>query len=238
VRVSLLLVIAAIAGISGCSKKEEPVAALPAAQSAAPMAAPIAAPAIQAAIPAAPMANKGKVLQLQQAAGYTYAKVEVDGQKIWVAGGPITIKVGDIVEWGNAAVMQNFTAKSLGRTFESILFVNAWGPEGAAKTQVAPHGNAHSGLDPAALQPPSTAPLVASKDNSGQVKSVTQSGEYTYLEITQAKGSLWVAAPATPLKVGDKVVWEGDMVMRDFQSKTLNRKFDVIVFATRVALAK
>jgi hypothetical protein len=223
VRVSLLLVVAALAGISGCSKKAEPV---------------VAAPAAQVAAPAAKMANKGKVLQLQQAAGYTYAEVDVDGQKIWIAGGPITVKEGEVVEWGNAAVMQNFTAKSLGRTFESILFVNNWGPEGAATSQVAPHGNNHTSIDPAMLTPPSTAPLVTSSENSGQVKTVMQSGEYTYLEIAQAKGNIWVAAPATPLKVGNKVVWDGDMVMRNFQSKTLNRNFETIIFATRVALAK
>lgn len=222
-KLRLLLVVAALAGISGCSKKEEAVAA---------------APASQVAAPATKMANKGKVVQLQQAAGYTYAEVDVGGQKIWIAGGPISVKEGEVIEWGNAAVMQNFTAKSLGRTFESILFVNNWGPEGAATTQVAPHGNSHAGIDPAKLTPPSTAPLVANNENSGQVKNVMQSGEYTYLEIAQAKGNLWVAAPATPLKVGDKVVWDGDMVMRNFQSKTLNRNFETIIFATRVALAK
>ena len=222
-RVSLLLVVAALAGISGCSKKEEAVAA---------------APASQIAAPAGQMANKGKVLQLLQAAGYTYAEVDVGGRKIWIAGGPITVKAGEVVEWGNAAEMQNFTAKSLGRTFESILFVSSWGPEGAATTQVAPHGDKHAGIDPAMLKPPSTAPLVTASENSGQVKTVTQSGEYTYLEIAQAKGNIWIAAPATPLKIGDKVVWEGDMVMKNFQSKTLNRSFEQIIFATRVALAK
>jgi len=228
VKASLLILMLALAGLTACTKKDEPVAAVPASQ--------MAAPAGQAP-------NKGKILQLQQAAGYTYAEVDLGGgQSVWMAGGPLNAKVGDVVQWGNHSVMQNFTAKSLGRTFETILFVSSWGPEGAPMAQVAPHGAKPTGMaqavDPAMLAPPADKPLAASADNSGQVKSLAQTGDYTYLEIARGTGSIWVAAPKTELKVGDKVVWEGDMVMKNFQSKTLNRSFDQIIFATRVSLAK
>ena len=230
-KASLLIFMLAVAGMTACSKKDESLAAM----SPSPAAVPSAAPAGQTP-------NKGKILQLQQAAGYTYAEVDLGGgQKVWMAGGPLAAKVGDVVQWGNHAVMQNFTAKSLGRTFETILFVSSWGPEGAPMAQVAPHGAKPSGMaavDPALLAPPADKPLAASADNSGQVKSVAQAGDYTYLEIARGQGSIWVAAPKAEIKVGDKVVWDGDMVMKNFQSKTLNRSFDQIIFATRVNLAK
>ena len=34
----------------------------------------------------------------------------------------MTVKTGDKVSWDGGAVMQNFTAKALGRTFDSIIF--------------------------------------------------------------------------------------------------------------------
>jgi hypothetical protein len=129
-----------------------PVAAAPAA--AAPAAMPNAMPSMPAAMPAtknAPVAphpampvaaapNSGKVVQTLQAGGYTYAEVESSGRKVWIAGSPIQIKAGDIVQWGDYSIMQNFNSKTLNRTFDEILFVNAWGPAGAAPTPVAPHG--------------------------------------------------------------------------------------------------
>jgi hypothetical protein len=221
-----------MAGVSACSRKDEPIAAVPGTQIAVP-----------AAAVGGQMPSRGKILQLQQAAGYTYAEVDLgDGQKVWMAGGPLDAKVGDVVQWGKASVMENFTAKSLGRTFNTILFVGSWGKDGAPMAQVAPHGQKMNGMAPAIdsamLAPPAGKPLQAGGNNSGQVKSVAQAGDYTYLEITQANGSIWLAAPKTEFKAGDKVVWEGDMVMTNFQSKALNRSFDRIIFASRVNLAK
>lgn len=85
--------------------------------------------------------NSGKVLQTLQAGGYTYAEVETGGKKVWIAGAPIQVKAGESVQWSDYSIMQNFTSKTLGRTFDEILFVNAWGPAGSAPTPVAPHGS-------------------------------------------------------------------------------------------------
>lgn len=226
-----LLIVAALASLAACSKKDEPVTATPAL--------PQAMPATAAAPAPASAGGKGKVVQLLQAAGYTYAEVETSGgQKLWMAGGPLQVKEGDVIQWGKHAVMQNFTAKSLGRTFETILFVDSWGPEGGSLAQVAPHGAKPAAIDPAMLAPAANKPLVAGEGNSGQVKNVAQAGEYTYLEIVQGKNTVWVAAPASQVKAGDKVAWEGDMVMENFQSKSLGRQFERITFATRVETLK
>ena len=167
----LLVALIASIGLSACGKKDEaavvsvppaapaeapaaPVApAAPAAPAAAPAqmaAAPVAAaPAVTAAPiaarPAAPVAaaqNTGKVLQIIQGGGYTYAEVDTGaGKKVWIAGSPIQVKSGESVQWGDYSVMQNFSSKTLNRTFDEILFVNAWGPVGSAPTPVAPHGS-------------------------------------------------------------------------------------------------
>jgi hypothetical protein len=200
---------------------------------AAPAAAPV--PAVSTAPPAAQAPNTGKILQLQQAGPYTYAEVEqADGQKVWIAGGHLDAKEGETLQWGRAEEMRNFSAKSIGRTFDRILFVNAWGPAGRSTVQMAPHGTTAAPHPPMGTQPPAAAP--AGTANRGEVKSVETAGGYTYLEVQQGSDRIWVAAPETAVKVGDKVSWEGGMAMRNFNAKSLNRVFDSIVFASGVTV--
>lgn len=222
----LLVVLLASIGLAACSKKE--AAAAPG----APAVAAVPLPAAAAA--AAP--NTGTVLQTQQAGGYTYAEVDTGGgQKVWIAGGPIQVKPGDSVQWGEYAAMQNFTSKSLGRTFEQILFVNSWGPVGGAAAQVAPHGSMpanHAVQAPAA--PDGQQAGAGSAANQGELRSVTAAGGYSFLEVDQGGAVVWVAAPETALKAGDKVRWDGGTVMQNFTAKSLGRTFDSIIFAGKV----
>ena len=54
--------------------------------------------------------------------GYTYVHFESNGQKGWAAVPKTQVKVGDAIIIHGGGVMNNFTSKTLGRTFESILF--------------------------------------------------------------------------------------------------------------------
>jgi len=69
--------------------------------------------------------HKGKVVETMNAAGYTYLLVEEQGQKIWVAAMAAKVKVGDEVEFPDSPVMQNFSSKTLNRTFDKIYFVSS-----------------------------------------------------------------------------------------------------------------
>ena len=219
-----------------------PIAAAPAAPAAPAMvqaapAAPSAGPVFQAvpSAPAAPAAparsaqNVGKVLQIQNGGGYSYAEVETaSGMKVWIAGSQLELKPGAAVEWGDFAVMRNFNAKSLNRTFPEILFVNRWGPVGAATVATPAHGTFP--------QPP--APGVAGPSDSGVVKSVAVAGGYSYIEIDRGGKTVWVAAAETPMKAGDKVQWQGGTEMSNFTAKSLGRTFDKITFASGVNVVK
>jgi hypothetical protein len=168
------------------------------------------------------------VLQVENGGGYTYAEVQTAaGQKVWIAGSQIAIKPGDSVEWGSFAVMRDFTAKSLNRTFPEILFVNQWAPAGTAPVAVAPHGTFP--------QPP--APGMGSSE-SGTVKSVQNAGGYTYIEVDRGGETVWVAAMETAMKPGDKVQWQGGTEMRNFTAKSLGRTFDRIIFAQAVSVGQ
>ena len=229
----LLVAVAAVVGLSACSKQEEVAAT---AQAAAP---------VSAATP-----NSGKVLQLLQAGGYTYAEVESANGRVWIAGGPIQVKEGDSVQWGDYALMQNFTSKSLGRTFDQILFVNAWGPVGGQLAQVAPHGTMPGGGAPGMMgqgsphgampghPPMGQMAAAAGGANQGVVKSAQNAGGYSYLEIDQGGKVVWVAAPESTVKAGDTVAWDGGPTMSNFNAKSLNRTFDSIVFAGGVSVVK
>jgi plastocyanin len=219
----LFLALAASLVLAACSKNEPP------AQTAqAPAAAPAAAPGAQNAVKSLePAPNTGKVLQVQQAGSYTYAEVEgPQGQRAWVAGTTIEIKPGDTVQWGDYSVMRNFTAKSINRTFDTILFVSSWGPLGAPIAATPAHGS---------LPAPTLGAADAS--SSGVVKSVASGGGYSYIEVERDGQTMWVAAPETAVKPGDKVQWSGGSEMRNFTAKSLGRTFDRIIFASSASVA-
>lgn len=83
-------------------------------------------PAMPGHPPQAAPANQhqAKVLSVTHAAGYTYMEVELDGRNTWVAASPVNVKTGDTVSWAGGAPMQNFTSKSLRKTFDEIIFVD------------------------------------------------------------------------------------------------------------------
>lgn len=67
---------------------------------------------------------------------------------------------------------------------------------------------------------------------NGKVLQTMDSGGYTYVYIQKKDGEkVWVAATATTVKVGSQISFKGGMEMRDFESKSLKRKFDKIIFA-------
>ena len=68
--------------------------------------------------------------------------------------------------------------------------------------------------------PPLTGEVVESRDVQG----------YTYLRIRTASGETWAAVPTSVVKVGSQVGIANPVTMQNFESKTLNKHFDKIVF--------
>ena len=64
----------------------------------------------------------GKVLETMQSGGYTYVLIENSGGKSWVACPGIKVEVGQTVKFQPGMAMQNFTSKTLGKTFDIIYF--------------------------------------------------------------------------------------------------------------------
>ena len=64
----------------------------------------------------------GKVVETMDSGGYSYALVEKDGDKTWVALPKSSIAVGDEITCKTGMVMNNFHSSSMNRTFEHIVF--------------------------------------------------------------------------------------------------------------------
>lgn len=77
----------------------------------------------------------GKVVETMDSGGYTYALVDSGNEKAWVAAPPIALKVGDRVRVVGPMVMNNYTSKTLKRTFELIYFATALAPDDPNKPE-------------------------------------------------------------------------------------------------------
>ena len=69
---------------------------------------------------------------------------------------------------------------------------------------------------------------------SGTVVESIDAATYTYVEIDTGTATLWAAAPQFAVKLGDKIVVNDVMPMKNYTSKTLNRTFDVVYFSGNV----
>jgi len=110
---------------------------------------------------------------------------------------------------------------------------DAAAPAGAPGQQApagAQGGDPHAGLKPQEIP--------AGAGHKGKVLSTKDAAGYTYLEVEENGQKLWVAVMQTKVKVGDMGEFTYFPPMVNFQSKSLNRKFDKIIFAPGVRIAK
>jgi hypothetical protein len=68
----------------------------------------------------------GKVTDIIDVTGYTYAEVDTGKEKVWAAGPVTPLKKGDMISFSTNMPMQNFHSKSIGRDFPVIYFINRY----------------------------------------------------------------------------------------------------------------
>jgi hypothetical protein len=91
---------------------------------------------------------------------------------------------------------------------------------------------------PAPKHPPSMkAENAETSSLSGKVVETMDAGGYTYVCLEKGGEKTWVAAPQMKVTVGKEMDFAPGSVMTNFQSKTLNRTFDMIVFSPGPASA-
>ena len=70
--------------------------------------------------------------------------------------------------------------------------------------------------------------------HNGQVLSVIQVPGYTYVEVRNNGRNLWIAGNPVEVAEGEIISWSDSAMMRNFQSKTLNRTFDELMFVSAI----
>jgi hypothetical protein len=94
-----------------------------------------------------------------------------------------------------------------------------------AAPAAAPSAPASSAAAAAVPQPPL-------RSVSGIVEETLDASDYTYMRLRTDGGETWAAVTKSKVKKGDNVTVVNAMSMDGFESKTLNRKFDHIVFGS------
>ncbi|MGA7178933.1 MAG: hypothetical protein WBX11_05015 [Thiobacillaceae bacterium] len=73
---------------------------------------------------------------------------------------------------------------------------------------------------------------------SGKVLSTINVPSYTYVELSQGKKTIWLAASTVVVKKGDTVRFDKGMEMNNFYSRTLKRTFPSIIFVSSLVVDK
>jgi hypothetical protein len=192
----------------------------------------------------------GKVVETMRATGYTYIQLENNGKKAWFAVPSVEVSVGQEIEIKPGMQMGLFNSKSLNRKFESIVFSpglvedpNVPPPAAATPEAVAPAAEQNSmpsghpalDADPKAYEGKATKEQLLKAGIvpiSGKVLETMNSGGYTYILIASGDKNVWGAVPTMEVTVGQELELLPGQTMTNFNSKSLNRTFDSVIFST------
>lgn len=94
-----------------------------------------------------------------------------------------------------------------------------------------PAGDPHAGMK--------VQEIPAGTGTKGKVVQTMNSGGYTYIEAADEKGQkTWLALPETKVAAGDAIEYPESAPMVNFQSKTLNKTFEKILFIPGIRIIK
>ncbi len=167
----------------------------------------------------------GTVVEKVDAAGYSSVRVKTATADEWAAVPQVELATGAKVTIEVQARMQNFESKTLKRTWPVIIFgtITAGAAPAAPAAAGKPMENPHANGLPKTL---STPPV------DGTVLERIDTGVYTYLRLKTKDGETWAAVNRAEVLVGMQVRILNAQPMDGFQSPTLKRTFEHIVFGS------
>jgi hypothetical protein len=74
--------------------------------------------------------------------------------------------------------------------------------------------------------------------HQGKVVSSIDASIYTYIEVSEAGKTVWLAAPTVAVKKGETIGYDDGAVMTNFFSKSLNRTFETVIFVGKAVVIK
>ncbi|MDE1889400.1 MAG: DNA-binding protein [Planctomycetota bacterium] len=122
----------------------------------------------------------GKVVETMNSGGYTYLCIEKDGKKTWAAVLEMKVTVGQEISLRSGHEMENFTSKTLNRTFDKIIFSAGPISQQGSVDKKSFHGKAMESIDSAET---STGEKIKAEKASG-------SNAYTVAEVFEKRTEL------------------------------------------------
>lgn len=117
------------------------------------------------------------------------------------------------------------------------------GPHGELRDHInSPHNQVPAQGEVGAVNPHARAEATPQKPGTGKMGRVVQllnSVGYSYVEVVNEAGEkTWLALPQLELDVGDELEYPDKLPLVNFESKTLKRTFDRLVFAQGIRVVK
>ena len=161
-------------------------------------------------------AGSGTVAETMTSGGYIYVRLEEDDA--WLASTPMSLAVGDKVEYSSGMIMENFTSSSLNRTFDSIRFVEKLQVAGQfdADAHTAAATSEMGGFAKSATAEAPTVGEIAPLDGGKTIAEI-------YIELTQLKDQQ-VALRARVMKVSLGIVGKNWITLQDGTGTAPNNK--------------
>ncbi|MCF6309312.1 MAG: hypothetical protein L3J19_02390 [Sulfurimonas sp.] len=138
----------------------------------------------------------GNVLETMDGGGYTYVKVDQDGNAYWIAGPKSNVTVGASISYIEQMIMSDFTSKALNKKFDTLMFVSAIVPANQAAQLAASKGekcedcdhDKELKMDSSAAMPAHPVPVVATP--TAPIKIAKNTKGYSVEELYAKKDSL------------------------------------------------
>ena len=70
--------------------------------------------------------------------------------------------------------------------------------------------------------------------NYGTVKAIQHASMYSYIQVVNEQGAMWLAGPKTQLNINDKIRFSKGVSMSNFYSKELQRSFPHVLFVSKI----
>jgi len=160
----------------------------------------------------------GNVLETMDSGGYTYMKVDLGDRQPWVAIPQSKINVGQEVTYQPGMVMNNFSSKTLNKTFDSIVFSSGLAGSGHS-------GGAAAGMGSMPSPHNKTAPKTGDDSFASAVQAEGGAPAASQAPAAGSGGSLGAMAPFSEIKVdkatGDNAYSVGEVFA---QTEALNGK--------------
>ncbi len=197
----------------------------------------------EAAGQAAPNVITGKVLETMDAGGYTYMQLDTGDKKTWVAMPQAKVNVGDEVSLIYSMTMNNFESKTLGRTFDEVIFSSGFvpGSEPAATSGSEAAASFSEAVSQTGDDAVSAATGGSSKAvvpfNELKIDKATGDNAYTVGELFEKKQELagkTVKIRGKVVKVSKNIMGKNWVHLQDGTGNPMNNTHDLVVTTSEV----